>query len=341
MMIQQSGDVDVLQLQHIEQPTSCAADEVIIKVMAAGVNPIDTKLRANGMFFEQAYPAVLGCDGAGFVEKVGADVTHLQLGDAVYYCYGGLGQKSADKAYSAGNYAEYAVIKAAYVALKPESLDFDSAAACPLVLITAWEALFDRARIQSGQKVFIHAGAGGVGHVAIQLAKIAGAEVATSVSSAAKADLVRQLGADLIIDYTQEDVAERLLAWTDGQGIDVALDTVGGDALTQLIPAMRLYGDMVSLLQFPDDMDMASLRKKNIRLCQTLMLTPMLQEIDALGEHHAAILEQCVQFFNAQKLSIYVDDVLPLSEANEAHRRLEAGHQSGKLVLQMHMEDST
>jgi len=335
VLIEKSGEEDVLQVREVDKPLHCAADEVLVKVMAAGVNPIDTKLRGRGMFFDDAYPAILGCDAAGTIEQVGEDVSDFSVGDHVYYCYGGLGQRSGQQ--SVGNYAEYMVIKAAYVAMKPDSLDFDTAAASPLVLITAWEALFDRARIQSGQKVFINAGAGGVGHVAIQLAKLAGAEVATSVSSAEKAEFVKQLGADLVINYQDEDVAQALLAWTDGLGVDVALDTVGGDVLKALLPALRLYADLVSLLQLPEDLDWKTLRMKNIRISQTLMLTPMLENIDALGEHHAAILEQCGQFFDERKLSVYVDDVLPLSEVQQAHRRLEEGHQSGKIVLQMHL----
>ncbi len=338
IVMQQTGSSDVLQLQDITKPTACGADEVLVKVLAAGVNPVDTKLRAGGMFFDDAYPAILGCDGAGYIEKIGADVEHLQVGDAVYYCFGGLGQKS-DAGESVGNYAEYAVVKAAFVALKPESLDFDSAAAAPLVLITAWEALFDRARLQSGQKVFVHAGAGGVGHVAIQLAKLAGAEVATSVSNDGKEAFVRELGADFVVNYKKQDVAQVLLDWTDGLGVDVAFDTVGGDAFKQLIPAMRLYGDLVSILQFPQDTDWKTLRVKNVRLSQSLMLTPMLESSHELGEHHAAILEQCAQFFDERKLMVYVDESLPLEDAKLAHEKIEQGHQSGKIVLQMHLEE--
>jgi len=340
VVIEEAGGIEVLQYIDMPKPQDCAADEVLVKVMAAGVNPIDTKVRTNGMFFEQAYPAILGCDGAGIVEKIGSNVEHVQVGDAVYYCYGGLGQKSS-AGQSVGNYAEYAVIKAAYVALKPEALDFDTAAASPLILITAWEALFDRAQVQSGQKVFIHAGAGGVGHVAIQLAKLAGAEVATTVSCDEKAAFVRALGADLVINYHTEDVNEALLEWTNQQGVDVALDTVGGDAFKKLLPAMRLYGDLVTLLQVPEDVDWKMLRMKNVRVSQVLMLTPMLEGLDALGEHHAAILEQCTQFFDEKKLSVYVDDALPLLEVKQAHQRIEKGSQTGKVVLQMFLEEGS
>lgn len=341
VVFEKIGEPDVLLYQDMLTPENCGSDEVLVKVMAAGVNPVDTKLRQNGMFFEDApeLPAILGCDGAGFVEKVGADVEHLQVGDAVYYCYGGLGQRITETKQAVGNYAEYAVVKAAYVAQKPYALDFDSAAAAPLVLITAWEALFDRARLKSGQKVFVHAGAGGVGHVAIQLAKLAGAQVATSVSSDEKADFARALGADLTINYNTEDVAQALLDWTELQGVDIALDTVGGDALKQLVPAMRLYGDLVTLLQVPEGLDWKTLRVKNVRLSQALMLTPMLMQSDDLGEHHAAILEQCAQFFDEKKLSVYVDETYPLAEARLAHEKIEQGHQTGKIVLQMFVDE--
>jgi len=339
--MKETGEVDVLSVVETDKPSQCGADEVMVKVMAAGINPVDTKVRKNGAFFQDAYPTVLGCDGAGFVEAVGKNVEHLKAGDAVYYCYGGLGQRSAVENISVGNYAEYAVIKAAFVALKPASLDFDSAAAAPLVLITAWEALFDRAQIKSGQKVLIHAGAGGVGHVAIQLAKLAGVEVATTVSSDEKAEFVKALGADLVINYKTEDVAAKLLEWTNQQGVDVAFDTVGGDAFKALIPAMRLYGDLVTLLEIPEGVDWKLLRLKNVRVSQTLMLTPMIAGLDEIGVHQAAILEQCAQFFDEKKLSIYVDEVMPLADVKKAHQTIESGHQSGKIVLQMFLEEAS
>jgi len=326
----ESGEPDVLKPAELESP-ECAANEVMVRIMAAGINPIDTKLRKNGLYFPGGLPAILGCDGAGIVEAVGADVTRFETGDAVYYCYGGLGQR-------AGNYAEWIAVPEPYLAIKPECLDFVDAAAAPLVLITAWESLFDRARIQSGQRIFIHAGAGGVGHVAIQLAKIAGCEVATSVSSKEKAELVKALGADLVINYKVQDVAEALLAWTDGAGVDVAFDTVGGEAFKELIPAVRIYGDLVTILQVPESTDWKTLRLRNIRVSQELMLTPMVYgDLDAAG-HQGAILEQCAQFFDEKQLSIFVSDVLPLADAAEAHRRIEAGGMSGKIVLDIAAE---
>jgi len=331
IVMKEAGSPDLLELQQIAQPEISTPEQILVKVMAAGINPIDTKLRERGLYFPDALPAVLGCDGSGLVEAVGEDVTRFQPGDQVYYCYGGLGQRSGDA--SVGNYAEYAVIDEAYVAIKPAALGFDEAAAAPLVLITAWEALFDRARIGSGQKVFIHAGAGGVGHVAIQLAKIAGCEVATTVSSNEKADFVRELGADCVINYREEDVAKTLLKWSDGRGVDVAFDTVGGDAFNQLVPAMAHYSDMVTILQVPDDADWKSLRLKNVRVSQELMLSPMVYGLKDGAEHHAAILEQCAQFVDENMLSIFVSEVLPLEDAAKAHALIGHGGITGKIVL--------
>ena len=331
MSIHKAGEIETLQLKDFDKPSISEPNQVLIQVFAAGVNPIDTKLRANGVFFPDAYPAVLGCDGAGVVEAVGADVTEFSAGDPVYYCYGGLGQQHMGQ--SQGNYAEYIVVPAEFIAAKPDSLGYLQAAAVPLVLITAWEALFDRAGLQSGQKVFVHAGSGGVGHVAIQLAKIAGCDVATTVSNVEKSAFVRELGADKVIDYTKEDVAESLLAWTDGKGVDIAFDTVGGAAFKQLIPAMAHYSDLVSILQVPDDVDWEALRLKNVRVSQELMLTPMLSELKEGAAHHAAILEQCAQLIDDKQLKIHIAKILPLEDAAQAHKLIEEGHMQGKVVL--------
>jgi NADPH2:quinone reductase len=328
IIMPQTGEPDILTLAEVNKP-DCAADEVLVRVMAAGVNPIDTKLRQNGLnFFPHGLPAILGCDGAGIVETVGSKTSQFKPGDTVYYCYGGLGQK-------AGNYAEYIAVPEAYVAIKPDCLDFVDAAAAPLVLITAWEALFDRACICSGQKIFIHAGAGGVGHVAIQLAKQAGCDVATSVSCEEKADLVHKLGADHIINYKKQDVTDELLKWTNGTGVDVALDTIGGEAFKQLIPAVHIYGDLVTILQVPDDADWKTMRLRNLRLSQELILTPMALGLKEGAVHHGAILEQCAQMFDQRQLFVFVSDILPLEQAAEAHRQIEAGSMTGKLVLEI------
>ncbi len=325
-----AGGPEVLQERELAVPGIVDGGEMLVRLHAAGVNPVDTKLRANGLYFPDGLPAILGCDGAGTVEAVGNAVHGFAPGDEVFFCYGGLGQSS-------GNYAEYNVLPASVAAHKPEQIPFTEAAAAPLVLITAWEALFDRAGMRldpnDGQTVFVHAGAGGVGHVAIQLAKIAGYRVATTVSDAAKAGFVASLGADRIIHYREEDVAASLLEWTGGRGVDIALDTVGGAAFTQLIPAVRVYGDLVSLLQFPIDADWKQLRLRNIRLAQELMLTPMVLNLPDALAHHGSILAQCADWMAEGRLKVHVSHSLPLSDAAEAHRLIAAGGMLGKVVL--------
>ena len=325
VLMRAAGDPNVLQMQDIPQPSIQAETDVLVRLKAAGINPIDTKLRQRGTFYPDRMPAVLGCDGAGVIEAVGAMVREWQVGDEVYFCRGGLGQQ--------GNYAEYTVVDARYIARKPNSLSFVEAAAVPLVLITAWEALFDRARLTSGQSVLIQAGAGGVGHIAIQLARAAGAKVAATVSSAEKAEFVTSLGCDRPINYRESDVVAEILGWTDGVGVDVGFDTVGGAALSQTIACTRTYGDVVTILAAAADTDWQTARDRNHRVSFELMLTPQIQAIAVAERHQAEILQQCASRFDQDQLKIQVQQIFPLSEAAAAHRLLESGGLTGKLVL--------
>jgi len=328
MVMIKPGGPEVLEMREVATPCIRRPHEVLVRLRAAGVNPIDVKLRAKGTYAESRQASILGCDGAGAVEEVGDAVNKFRPGDAVYYCYGGIGL-------TPGNDAEYALAPEYAIAKKPASIGFAEAAAAPLVLITAWESLFDRARVQTGQKVFIHAGAGGVGHVAIQLAKIAGCEIATSVSTEEKAAFVRKLGATLVVNYKRQDVAEALLRWTKGCGVDAAFDTVGGEAFSQLIPAVRIYGDLVTILQIPEDADWQTMRLRNIRVSQELMLTPMIYALKPGLAHQAGILSQCNAWFDEGRLGVHVSRTLPLEQAGQAHRLVEAGGMTGKIVLEM------
>ncbi|MDP8965139.1 MAG: zinc-binding dehydrogenase, partial [Cyanobacteriota bacterium] len=260
-----SGEPEVLQLQEAPDPTIHTDREILVRLHAAGVNPIDTKLRKRGTFYPDQMPAILGCDGAGVVESVGSNVQRFQVGDEVYFCCGGLGA-------TLGNYAEMAVVDERFVARKPALLSFAEAAAAPLVLITAWEALYDRGRLETGQRVLIHGGAGGVGHVAIQLAKLKGADVCTTVGSQEKARLVRQLGADNPILYKQSNFVEAVLDWTTGEGVDLAFDTVGGKTFYDTFPAVRVYGDVVTILEpDPGYINWKIARSRNLRVSFELM----------------------------------------------------------------------
>ena len=321
-----AGGPEVLQLQDVPEPELEHETNVLIRVRAAGVNPIDTKIRKRGTFYPDLSPAILGCDGAGIVEAVGPKVRQFHIGDQVYYCHGGLGGPN-------GNYAEYAVVNERFVSHKPNALSFEEAAAAPLVLITAWESLFDRGGLEAGRQVLIHAGAGGVGHVAIQLAKIAGASVCTTVSDQEKAEFVYRLGADQAILYAESDVVQKVMEWTNGQGVDLGFDTVGGEVLSKTFAATRFYGDVVTLLAPPEDADWKTVRDRNLRVSLELMLTPMLKELTEARADQVKVLQQCARLFDQEKLKIHVNQVLPLAEAAEAHRMIEQGGMIGKVVL--------
>lgn len=323
------GEPNVLQLQDRPDPEIQSETEILVCLKAAGINPIDTKLRSRGTFYPDQMPAILGCDGAGIVEAVGSEVEKFQVGDAVYFCQGGLGEQS-------GNYAELTVVDEKFATLKPQSLSFVEAAASPLVLITAWEALYDRGRLQPGQKVLIHGGAGGVGHVAIQLAKLQGAEVATTVGSDENIDFVKELGADFVINYKQTDFVEQVLEWTQGEGVDLAFDTVGKEVFYQTVFAIKNYGDLVTILE-PDPKfgTFKDARLKNLRISLELMLTPMLQSRMDDQLDQTKILQQCARLMDEGKLKIVVDQTFPLAAAAEAHQQLEGGGMKGKLVLTM------
>lgn len=321
-----AGSPDVLQLQDVPEPELSCDTELLIQLKAAGINPIDTKLRQRGTFYPDRSPTILGCDGAGVVEAVGSRVQQFQIGDEVYFCNGGLGG-------ARGNYAEYAVVDERFVAHKPRSIDFATAAAAPLVLITAWEALFDRGRLEAGRQVLIQAGAGGVGHVAIQLAKMAGATVYTTVSSEQKAAFVDHLGVDRTILYPRTDVVRTILDWTSGEGVDLGVDTVGGSILSQTFAATRMYGDVVTLLAADGQTDWKTARDRNLRVSFELMLTPMLKGAIEAQQDQAKILQQCARLIDQQTLTIHLAKVFPLAEAAAAHCLLEQGGIVGKIVL--------
>ncbi|HLP87322.1 MAG TPA: zinc-dependent alcohol dehydrogenase family protein [Nostocaceae cyanobacterium] len=319
------GNPDVLKLQDVPKPTP-GNTEILVRLVAAGVNPLDTKLRKRGTFYPEQMPAILGCDGAGVVEAVGANVQKFRPGDEVYFCYGGLGAHQ-------GNYAEYTTVDERFVAYKPKNASFAEAAAAPLVLITAWEALYERGRLEPKEKVLIHAGAGGVGHVAIQLAKLKGADVATTVSTPEKADFVTQLGADQAILYKQTDFVQAVLDWTNGEGVDLAFDTVGGDVIAQTFPAVRVYGDLVTILEPNANTVWKVARNRNLRIGLELMLTPMLMNnIEGL-QHHGEILQQCATWIDEGKLKVQVSHELALQEAAKAHELIETSSMTGKIVL--------
>ncbi len=321
------GEADVLICQELQEPEISTATEIKVKLQAAGVNPVDTKVRRHGVFYDQPLPAVLGCDGAGIVVETGVGVSQFKVGDQVWFCNGGLGREQ-------GNYAEYTVLDERWISLSPKTFSFVEAAAAPLVLITAWGALFDRGGLQAGQTVLIHAGAGGVGHVAIQLAKLKGARVIATVSSAQKADFVKSLGADEAVIYTPNGFVDAVNELTGGKGADLVFDTVGAEVFKESITATAHFGRLITLLD-PGELNLSEARMRNLLIGFELMLTPMLRDLPEARDKHVDILNQCAQWADKGLLKLHVGQQLPLKEAAVAHQLIEAGHTTGKIVLTM------
>jgi NADPH2:quinone reductase len=318
------GGPEVLELKEIAEPAIASPTQIKVRIKAAGVNPVDTKIRGRGLL-QGELPAVLGCDGAGEVVEVGEAVSRFKPGDAVWLCHGGLGGAQ-------GNYAEFSVLDERHAEPKPANVDFVHAAAAPLVLITACESLITQARLAAGETVLIHAGAGGVGHVAIQIAKLQGARVITTVGSPEKAEFVRGLGADETILYREEDFVARTLELTGGKGADVIYDTVGPDIFKRSIEATAHYGRLVTLLD-PGPADWKEARVRNLSVQFTLMLSPWLRNLEEHWARQNRILRQCAEWMDAGKLKIEVERTFPLAQAAEAHRLIEQGGTQGKIGL--------
>lgn len=321
-----TGGPEVLEPATIELPWPGGAADVLVRLKAAGVNPADGYFRALGPYIRSARPFVPGHDGAGLVEAVGPGVSRLRAGDAVCFCNGGIGGHP-------GSYAEFAVVPEEQLVRLPEGIGFVEAAALPLVFITAWEALRERAALKAGEHALVHGGAGGTGHVAIQLARLAGARVAATVSSEAKADFVARLGAERPILYGREDFAAAALAWTDGKGLEVALDNVGAETMRRSFRAMAPYGRLVTLMGTPADDEETSAYNRNLTIHNVMMLTPMWFGLREHLRRQAGIVAEGLALLGAGRLRLHVAETFPLSRAAAAQARLEGGGGMGKLVL--------
>ena len=323
------GSPDVLQLRDIPKPELPSPHHLCVKLAAAGVNPIDTKLRTKPIYYPDKLPAILGCDGAGIVEETGKAVTRFKVGDEVYFCNGGIGDEP-------GCYAEYTALHEDYCAAKPANLGLQDSAALPLVLLAAWEALVGRASLQAGQTVLIHAAAGGVGHIAVQLAHHLGARIAVTVGDSKKAGLAHGLGAEKIINYREQDFVQETLNWTGSKGTDVVFDTVGGETFLRSLNAVRIGGKLATLLATPLSLaDTQLARLRNLSLCYELMLTPQVLKLHDERIRQRRILEEGAKLVEEGGLGVLVTHRLPLEQAAEAHRMIEQGGMVGKIILTM------
>jgi NADPH:quinone reductase len=313
MVVPEFGGPDFFEEREVERPQA-APGEVLVQVFASSANPVDTKLRANGDSRGLEPPVILGGDVSGVVEEVGPGVTDLAVGDEVYYSPKVFGPGSS------GSYAEYHVAKADIVAKKPTSLSHEEAAAVPLAGGTAYDAIVRRLAVRVGETVLIHGGAGGVGSFAVQIAKASGARVLASAGTHNQ-DTLKELGADVAIDYTSEDVFEVALDDTAGAGVDAVLDTVGGDLITKSIQATRVFGRLASIISLQGDFT------PGYRLNQTFHGVLLLRE--------RARLDEMTRLIERGQMRPLVDEVLPLNQVAKAHERLESGHGRGKIVLRI------
>ena len=308
--IHKYGGPEVLKYEDAPRPNP-QAGEVLVRVHAAGVNPIDWKVREGEMkdFWPHKFPLILGWDLSGVVEELGRGVSRFKIGDEVY---------SLPDPTRNGAYADYIVAREPELALKPNWLHHIRAAAVPLAALTAWQSLFDTAQLQPGQRVLIHAGSGGVGHFAVQLAKWKGAYVFATASTKNQ-ELLRELGADETIDYTRqrfEDVARK---------IDIVLDPIGGDTQERSWQVLKKGGLLLSVVE-PPSADKAKALG--------------IQAAFVASHPNGAELAKIAELIDAGDLKPIVNRILPLSEARRAHELSQTGHTHGKIVLRVKEEQS-
>jgi NADPH:quinone reductase-like Zn-dependent oxidoreductase len=322
--INEFGGSAVFTSTEVAEPP-VAAGQVLIEVAASSVNNVDTMIRQMGqeLPFAPALPAILGMDVAGRIRAVGEGVTGFKPGDEVYGCAGGLGQLQ-------GALADLMPADARLIAHKPKNLTMREAAALPLVGITAWEGLH-RAGLTAGQRVLVHGGAGGVGHIALQLAKHKGAEVSATGGRAEQLQVISELGARAI-DYTAETVDDYVAADTGGQGFDLVFDAVGGQNLSNSFAAARLNAQVATTVSMLE-LDLTPAHMKGLSLHVVFMLIPMIHDIGR--EVHGEILRKLADIAEAGALRPVLDSSdYSFSEVGKAHERLASGQALGKIVVE-------
>ncbi len=302
--INEYGGVEVLQNVEVSKPVP-QADEVLVRIHATAVNPVDWKIRAGHMsgWLQHQLPLILGCEFSGVIEGVGANVSSVKIGDEIY------GTVSIARS---GAYAEYVIAKENEIAPKPKNIDHINAAALPVGIGTAWQA-FTAAGLQAGQKVLIHAAAGGVGSLAVQLAKTKGAYV-IGTASARNLEFVKNLGADEVIDYTTTKFEEVV------KDVDVVFDLIGGETQERSFGVLKKGGFLASTVSAPDA---ETLAKYGINGAM-IVLQP-----------NAANLKEITTLVEAGKINTFIETVLPLSEARKAHELSESGRTRGKIILEV------
>jgi NADPH:quinone reductase len=316
------GGPDVLKVEQRPEPALRDTD-ILVEVHATSVNPVDTKIRQSGGGGGRTLPVILGYDVSGVVVRCGSNVKQWKAGDAVF---------AAPNLFRDGANADYVAIDERSAARKPTSVDHATAASLPLVSQTAWEALHLRARIQPGQTVLIHAGAGGVGHIAVQLARLHGCRVITTAGREESIAFCRDvLHADEVIDYRRSDFAERTRELTNGRGVPVIIDTVGGDVFQKSLDCASVNAQVVTILGSNTGDHGRGLLYKNVTLHYEFMGIPTTHEIEP--ERPGQILTGIAQLVDSGLLKPWVSQRLPLEKVVEGHRQIETGRTIGKVAL--------
>lgn len=325
MAIDTFGSPSELRLVEMAKP-QVKSGHVLIEVKATSVNPVDCQIRSGDtMGMAPSLPAVLQGDVAGVITEIGKEVEGFQVGDEIYALAGGT------RNCAGGALSEYMLADARLLALKPKTVTMKESAALPLVSLTAWQGLIERAEVKAGQKVLIHGAAGGVGHIAVQIAKWLGADVYGTVAGEKKADYVKSLGAT-VIDYQTEKVSEYVERYTNGKGFDVVFDTVGGENLEKSFQATVPLGQIVAISTW-GKYDLSFLNGKGLNLRVVSCMYPLVSKQNR--EHYGEILTKIKELVDRGIIMPLLDSHdFCISDAAKAHELLESGQNFGKIVLE-------
>ncbi|MEE4378102.1 MAG: zinc-binding dehydrogenase [Candidatus Competibacteraceae bacterium] len=324
MVIEKFGAPDVFGLTEMESP-KLSPGHAIVKVMASSVNQIDCKMRSGAVpAITPPFPAVIHSDIAGVITEVADDVKQFSVGDEIYGCSGGISAVS-------GALCETMLVDVDTIAKKPTSLTMAEAASLPLVTITAWDALFNKAKPLAGQDVLVHGGLGGVGHIGVQLAAHAGAHVYTTVGNDTEFAEAQAFGAKAAINYKTESTADYVALLTGSKGFDLVFDTVGGPNLENSFAAAKLYGEIVTTAA-RITLDLSPMHLKSLSLHVVFMLLPLITGQGRTLYHN--VLSEAATLVNQEKLRPLIDATqFTFSKVGDAHAYLESGQASGKVVL--------
>ncbi|TGK04721.1 quinone oxidoreductase [Leptospira selangorensis] len=325
MMIRSHGGPEVFEMGEIQKP-NLKEGHVLVKVKATSVNPVDYKIRKFGPAISPQLPAILHGDVSGIIEEIHEKETFWKVGDEIFGCAGGV-------IGNGGALAEYMLVDSKLIAKKPKNISFEEAAALPLVSITAWEGLFDKGKISAGDKILITGGAGGVGHIAVQLAKWAGARVISTATGESKKKLVLSLGAEAVADRNIESIRETAKRIFGTNEFDLGLDTAGGEGFQTAIQSVKIKGKAITI-NGSGSFDLSVAHSKSLDLSIVFMLLPLLKGEGR--EYHGKILTEISRLVESGILKPILDsEIFDWKEIGKAHQKLEDGKAIGKIAVRI------